>query len=242
MPGDSAREAISDRTMLAEVDTQSMTKVAELEDRIPKLVVTRGAGMAAARITLDGTELGASALGRDLPVDPGAHEIEARRIGGGKPTLVVVELAERERRAVSLASEVPAEATPAPAGPERPRDGESGGGPNTLAILGFSAAGIGLVAGSISGILMFSKRGALEDGCTGDKRCPPPAHGDLDAAYTMATISTVSFIVAGVGAALGVVGLLTDKRQSTAATKGRAKQGRRDPSLAVGGAVLRGSF
>ena len=44
--------------------------------------------------------------------------------------------------------------------------------------------------------------------------CPPSRHDDLDTTKRLATISTIGFVVAGVGAAVGVVGLLTTAGES----------------------------
>ena len=67
-------------------------------------------------------------------------------------------------------------------------------------------AGAGAIVGSITGALAMSKYGAVAPQCR-DNQCPPETHGDIDAGRTMGTVSTISFIVAGVGAAAGVVGL-----------------------------------
>lgn len=62
---------------LAEVDAA----LERLGERIPKLVITRGKGAAAAKIELDGVSLGAASIGRDVPVDPGPHAITATAPG-----------------------------------------------------------------------------------------------------------------------------------------------------------------
>jgi hypothetical protein len=102
--------------------------------------------------------------------------------------------------------------------------------------IGFGVAGVGAAVGSVTGLMMFSKRSDLESGCTADKLCPPPTHDDYASAYTMATISTVSFIVAGVGAAVGLYGLVSGKpsRKTGAVVV--------EPWAGVAAGGLRGSF
>jgi hypothetical protein len=76
---------------------------------------------------------------------------------------------------------------------------------------GFGLAGAGLVLGTVAGIVTLSKRGDLNAICQGT-RCPPATQANVlaiqSSAKSWATVSTVSFIAAGVGAGVGVVGLL----------------------------------
>jgi hypothetical protein len=71
--------------------------------------------------------------------------------------------------------------------------------------LGVAAAGIGV--GTVTGILTLSKAGALKDKCV-DGRCPPSSSSDLDTTRTLGVISTVAFVVGGVGALAGAAGFL----------------------------------
>lgn len=62
---------------LAEVDAA----IERLGARIPKLVIARGKGADAAKIELDGVLLGASSIGREVPLDPGPHAVTAAAPG-----------------------------------------------------------------------------------------------------------------------------------------------------------------
>jgi hypothetical protein len=73
--------------------------------------------------------------------------------------------------------------------------------------VGFGVAGAGVIAGGITGLLAMSKSSDVEDQCNGDV-CPLSAEEDNDSATTLAHVSTISFAVAGAGAAVGVLGLL----------------------------------
>ncbi|HEX3595535.1 MAG TPA: hypothetical protein VHU80_10545, partial [Polyangiaceae bacterium] len=46
-----------------------------LESRVPKLVIRRGENAEAARIELDGVELGEAQIGQPVAVDPGPHTV-----------------------------------------------------------------------------------------------------------------------------------------------------------------------
>ena len=54
-----------------------------LETRVPKLVIKRGEGAEAARVELDGVELGEAQIGQPVAVDPGPHTIVAK-LGGDR--------------------------------------------------------------------------------------------------------------------------------------------------------------
>jgi hypothetical protein len=58
------------------------------------------------------------------------------------------------------------------------------------------------------GILAITKGSDIEDRCVGGTKCPPETHSDIDSGQTLGTISTISFIVAGVGVGVLVTGLL----------------------------------
>src|SRR5262249_19985166 len=89
--------------------------------------------------------------------------------------------------------------------------------PKTLMIIGFTAAGVGLVVGGITGFLANSKKSTLSDECP-NNQCPPSAHDDLQGAKTMATLSTGGFILAGAGLTLGLIGLLTKPKAPSTET------------------------
>ena len=63
--------------------------------------------------------------------------------------------------------------------------------------------------GAVTGVMSLSSANNATRGCVND-RCPPPTWGDIDSARTTATVSTVAFIGAGVGAALAVTSFFID--------------------------------
>ncbi len=75
-----------------------------------------------------------------------------------------------------------------------------------LVWVGFGIGAVGLVLGSITGGVSFSQAQELQDTCA-DNTCPSNRQGDVDEMLALAHVSTVSFVIAGVGATIGVVGL-----------------------------------
>ena len=67
------------------------------------------------------------------------------------------------------------------------------------------ADGAGVVVGSIFGIMAISQTGSVKDQCSATGACPKDQASDLDSAKTSGTISTIGFVVGGVGIATGVV-------------------------------------
>jgi hypothetical protein len=92
----------------------------------------------------------------------------------------------------------------------------------TLALVAFGVGGAGLAVGAITGIIALGKAGDLKDTCNADKTCPPSEKDNVDSYKSMGTISTIGFIVAGVGGAAGLVLLLTAPTESSSsASAGR---------------------
>jgi hypothetical protein len=84
---------------------------------------------------------------------------------------------------------------------------------------GFALAGLGVAVGAVTGLMTSSKATTVKPQCDSNI-CDPAAKSDLDSALTLATISTASFIAAGVGLGAGVVGLVLPKKHKDAATTG----------------------
>ena len=188
----------------------------DLRARIPKLVVKRGEGAAAAKIELDGQTLGASAIGTEMNIDPGPHEITAKA-AGREPFSETVELAERDVKTV----EVVLKAAPVGAGA-----GASAGagavagkdeGPEKppSKVLPYVIGGVGVASLAASGVFFFMRQSAiseLEDACGPDRnQCPSGKKDTYDKAKTYNTVSQVALGVGVVGVGVAVTLLLTQK-------------------------------
>lgn len=171
----------------------------ELEPRIPKLELDID-GVATdidIEVTID--EQIVEAWGRPFRIDPGPHEMVVRAEGyeDYAETFVLDEGSERTIDVSMTAVEKDLRTVP----------DDEGGDLWPLAIAGFSVAGVGLVAGAVTGALHLSDASTLKDNCT-DGVCPPTEQGTLDRSRVLAHTSTASFALAGVGAVLGTIGLV----------------------------------
>lgn len=83
--------------------------------------------------------------------------------------------------------------------------------------IAFGVGGAGLVMGAIGGGIAAAKFDELKRTCGEALVCPESARGTYDAANTASYFSTAGFVVAGVGAAVGVTLLLlpANKKAST---------------------------
>lgn len=183
-------------------------------------VVIKGANLDAVEVTIDELSVPSDSLKGPIKQNPGKHTVVAR---GPKTDTMTVEIVSGQTQDITLtvkaADKPKVEAPPPPVEAPPPAPAKS---PflRPLSLAGFGLAGVGLIAGGITGALTLSKGGSVKDKCV-DNRCPPDTHDDLSSAKTMGTISTISFAVAGVGAVIGVVGVLTAPKAAT--TTGRVE-------------------
>ncbi len=228
-----SREARDEANTLAEA----------MKDKVATLTVTlKTPGQQAALVKVDGVEVPAVALTEGRKVNPGKHVVSAR-IGDGPEATVTATLREGETKAVELAPEAPKvgkgpDPLPPPPPPEVERKTLS-----PLVPIGFGVGAAGLLVGSIAGVLALGKKGDLN--CQANPGSPSLCYDSpsgssaattLSSARSVALVSTVGFVVAGVGAAVGVVGLLTP------GTVRVGKQGRISPYFDGLGTGLHGTF
>jgi hypothetical protein len=199
-----------------------------LDATLPRLATLRIAVVAPAgtklAITVDGEALADVVLDTDRPIDPGAHTIRVAADGflpssitesleEGQSKRVALELhADPNARALAAAGRAaPASSTSgAPAAPAtEPPPMTAERGPSkvpAVLLIGTGAVGLGLGIGSA--VIVDHKTSALSSGCDANKVCPSSMQGDLQAARTWATVSTIGFIGGGALAATGLVLLL----------------------------------
>ncbi len=207
----------------ASVFDKARERAKELESRIaarlPSIrVVVRGG--AAASATIDGVEIPVAKLAERIPLNPGARSVAVRDAKGVEAKSEFV-IAEKESRDVvlTLPAPPPAEASPPPKtvtwdeseAPSETRTPLS----NVLMIGGFGLGAVSAAYGSVAGILAAGKADDVKPFCESNV-CGPEAKNELDGARLMATLSTIGFVVAGAGLALGVVGLVLPKRPARA--------------------------
>ncbi len=214
----------------------------QLLPRIPTLKIElKGPGASASpEVAIDGDRVPADALLVPRKVNPGHHVVAAKV--GGEEKRAEVDVVERDTKTVTL--ELPAPATaaapppasagssatpppapvvappPAPGRDTSPREPKRSVSPLVWVGAGLGVAG--LAVGSVAGGMSISRAGRLSSGCQ-NYQCPPAAYGDLDAARTWATVSTIGFAAAGAGVVVAVVGLLVGGSSSRAAGENASK-------------------
>jgi hypothetical protein len=221
-------------------------ELGELRSRIPTIrLVVVGAEPESVRVTIDGAEVPNSRRQEPLAVDPGAHTIVATR-AGAPPITRSLTLIEGAAESVELgfATAPPSAAAPPP---EDPRPQAS----LVPAIIAFSVGGVALAVGAVTGSMSLSKVSDIEDSCpdapSGDtKICDPKYRSEADEARTLGTVSTVGFVLGGVGVAAGVVLLFITGDSRDPAAPSAARGARAAPTvrplLGLGSAGLAGSF
>ena len=187
----------------------------ELRPRLASLTVhPKGASPVAPKISIDGVAIPSDAALVPRMLNPGSHVV-VLEVNGSRSQAEVT-LAEGQAKDLDV---MVAPASAAPAGPMA-APGTPPPAPETnrspLVYAGFGTAAVGLVVGTVTGILTLSKASTLDSACSGG-RCPPSSQSDIDSASTLGAISTAAFIIAGVGVGVGVVGLyLTPSASKTA--------------------------
>ncbi len=210
----------------------------ELEPRIPTVQfhVANAAADGQLKVTLDDVELPPDALLVSRKANPGKHL--AVFVDPKHTKKVEFDLVERDAKSVDVdmatgdptpmaaapqpnttttTSATPPATTPPVTDLERPNPMRA-----PLMYGGFGLAGAGLIVGGITGVLAFTHGSDAKKLCDGNN-CPPAAHDALTSARTSANISNVSFAVAGVGAIVGVVGLLLPVQAAPVATAPAAR-------------------
>jgi hypothetical protein len=225
----------------AKARAESAKLAAEATARIPKLSVRIiDAQPAAVSVAVDGATVPPDEVTAPRPVDPGPHTVVATSASG--KAQATVDLKEGDAVVVELRTATPdgsprsianpdVAAPPASANASMTKPGWS-----PAVWTAFGVAGAGVVVGGITGGIALSKASAVKGTCDG-LHCPTTIDGDLHSGRTLGDISTVALIVAGLGAAIGVVDLLLSHQENP--TKSPTGVG---PWIRMDGAGVRGAF
>ncbi len=194
----------------------------ELRPRLASLTVRpRGvlAPNSTPRITIDNVTLPAEAATVPRVLNPGAHAVVVE--ANGQRVQSDITLAEGQTSELDVeippakAEPVVASLPPTTEPPPPVEDRKL----SPLVYAGFGAGAVGIGVGTVTGILTLSKASALKDACR-DKQCPASSQSDIDSASTTGAISTVAFVIGGVGIAVGVVGLFMSGRSEAPRASG----------------------
>ncbi|MFO0592150.1 MAG: hypothetical protein U0441_31695 [Polyangiaceae bacterium] len=187
--------------------------VTELEARVPTLtiVVTGVPGRTPVEVTLDGRKLTSEELAAPLTLPPGKYHVIAKA-DEHTPAFADIVLKERDRAQATLALAhvlvIAPDPTPTHTAPPPPPPPK---GVSPLVPAGFTIAGVGLLAGAITGALALSAAGEANTRCPKglcpDESVKAIAQSKYGTADTLAIVSDIGFVVAVGGAVLGMYGL-----------------------------------
>jgi hypothetical protein len=231
---------------------------------------TNGQDVDSPKVTLDGKPVNAASLGIKRAIDPGPHNLHVSADGfkaadlqfsileGGSGSQAVT--LDKDMSAAPAATPAATTPTATPDANASPSPAASTSGAATAADVGppkksilpwvaFGVGGAGLLLGGITGAIALGDHSTLvKDGCT-SSGCPASANNDLSSYHAMGTISTIGFVVAGLGGAAGVVLLLMQPKSAPPASaeapaqdKSRTAGLRLYPVLGLGSAGVSGSF
>jgi hypothetical protein len=187
----------------------------QVEGKVPSITITvTGAAEGdSAAISIDGVSVPAGALGVPRKIDPGHHVVTAKAAAGEATEEIDVTDGEKKDVALVLVKGGDQPAEQATGGPQKVVHSPGG-----LTWAGVAVAGVGIVAGTITGVMTLSKASSLKTECDLQKNCgTDPGKSDYKTANTLATISDVGFVVAGAGAVLAVVSLIVGHKAADAA-------------------------
>jgi hypothetical protein len=225
-------------------------EIAQLAPRLPSITITVE-GPGTPRVTIDGAPIAAASLGVKRAIDPGRHEIRALGTGyyTAKKTVSI-----NEGESINVAFDL--EEAPPDASATTLEEERNSGVVVTFAepawrkptmIAAFAVGGAGLALGAVTGVLALRKHGQLSTDCARNI-CGPKQRAELDNYHTLGQLSTIGFVVAGVGAAAGTVLLFMrpqpqeDEADSARSSSARNNRVQVSPFLGLGSAGLEGTF
>jgi hypothetical protein len=210
-----------------EVRKECLRRIDLVNASLPTVVIEAkdGAGndLAAVKVTMDGDVLAEKLDGSALSLDPGAHTFTFEL--AGQPSItkqLVIREGQKDRREVlqfgapvasAATAAAPAAKAPATSSIESSVDqvsSSTGGSQKTFAIVAAGVGVVGIGVGTIFGLSAMSKHDDANAKCPG--ACSDQAGVELwNDARTAGNISTVGFIVGGVGLATGAILWITAK-------------------------------
>jgi hypothetical protein len=203
-----------------ENEALARTQTKALAGQLSRIVITppRGPEPAGLVVKLDGAVLGSGALGSALPVDPGAHVVDASAPGRGTVHLAVTAGVGPATATIALPElvtvAITADAVPAPEAPASSSAARSYTGPLVLGSVALVAAGLG----TAFGLEAFAKNRDGGAGCNARDQCPQSSLDTTSQGRSFATGSDIAFGVAAAAAVSAIVWLVVDRPRHAAAS------------------------
>lgn len=207
-------EGVTTTPAFAKALADAKAEIGAIEGRRARVTITV-TGSDAPKVTIDARPIKSEALGIAFFVDPGAHTIVAAADGFNSETRTFTAAEGKSESVAITLTPAPAAAAPAaplsngsatatpPNNPPAGDIGASGGANHVPAFVAFGVGAAGLVTGIVTGVLAIGKHDDLSKVCTSGS-CDPSQQSNVDAYHTLGVVSTVGFVVAGVGAAAGI--------------------------------------
>ncbi len=190
-----------------------------LEKRVPRLTVRAAPTLPAdATLVRDGVAMTRASFDTAIPDDPGDHEIVVTAPEHASRSYKInLKEGEAKEIVVDAGEALPDAPPPIPiaasaASPLPPPLWDDPNAGRTQRLIGFSLLGVGVIGagvGTVTGIVAIGKKSDLSSNCFPANVCNAQGASDASTGHTMATISTVSFIVAGATLAGGALLILT---------------------------------
>jgi hypothetical protein len=233
-------ENVTAPPVFAKALADAQAELASVEGQRARLTITV-TGSPAPRVTINDVPVRVEALGVPRLVDPG-HTVVTVAGDGLKTETRTIELAPGKDESVSIAlvkDDASPVASTSPA-PEAPPAADAGGGSfyKPAAIGAFAVGGAGLVLGAITGAVALGKHSDLKTECPSGSCDTTASQSTLSSYKTMGALSTVGFIVGGVGVGGGVVLLVLAPKAPSAAKTGTTFQ----PYVGFGTVGATGTF
>jgi hypothetical protein len=193
--------------------------LAEIEQRIPSVVLSASSGAGVdridVRVTMDGTEVATKLEGRAVEIDPGVHTFVFEGADGRAEQQFVVKQGAKDQALAVMLGRAPVQAAVdppalAPSAPESPASTSSGASP--IRYVGYAAGGLGLVGlglGIVFGLHANSKydestRDPGGTGCDANDFCGAQGKQARADAQSAGTRATVGFVAGGILLATGI--------------------------------------
>jgi hypothetical protein len=213
--------AVSEKLATDDPRRDYVTKqLAEIEPRLPHLVLTLASGAPADTKAREGdAEFANAAFGVPLPMDPGKHTFLVDAPGYESRT-IDVELAEGKQQSLEIApgAALPPTAAKVPAGALAPSPTDEKKKGHDTRLLGFIVGGVGVAGlgvGLTTGVMALGKKSTTDSQCSSTLNvCTAEGRDAASSGRTLAVVSTVGWIVGGLGVGAGAYFILTSTPKS----------------------------
>jgi hypothetical protein len=211
-------EAVTSPPAFAKALEDAKKEIGSVEGRRSRVTIAV-TGPTSPSVTMDNSPVKSEALGVAFFIDPGTHTVQVSADGFNPATRTfAVAEGQTENVAITLEAAAVAAPTPAPAvtAPPPPAGGDAGrhGASHVPAIIAFGVGGAGLVAGALTGLIAVGDHNSLKTACP-DGKCGADEQTKLQSYHTMGLISTVGFIAAGVGVAVGTTLWIVESKKTS---------------------------